>query len=445
MYPIESFGAALRVRHWLRSALWRRVDRNVLLLGLTSFFTDISSEMVATILPLYIIYTLQLSPLQFGVVDGLYQGVAVLMRLAGGILSDRWQGHKTVTGIGYGISAICRLALLLTGTSWNAVAALVVSDRIGKGLRTAPRDALLALSARSAELATAFGVHRALDTAGAMIGPLVAFLLLGLVPGGFDVIFVVSFCFALIGLAVLILFVENRGADPAARATPCKAHHHAGHGPLRCPNCRQMPPILPGASLRSAIGLLRIPRFSALVASGSVLALASLSDGFVFLQLQRQLALESGFFPLLYVITSLVYMLCAIPAGRAADRLGRGRVFIAGYVLLLGVYLMLLVPELPRGVLACSLLLLGGYYAATDGVLSALASATLPAPLRASGLALLASAIGVARLCSSILFGVIWTSVGADAALFAFAVGLLIAAAVAALVLRLVPQVQYEF
>jgi hypothetical protein len=95
--------------------------------------------------------------------------------------------------------------------------------------------------------------------------------------------------------------------------------------------------------------------------------------------------------------------------------------------------------------LACSLLLLGGYYAATDGVLAALASATLPAPLRASGLALLASTIGVARLCSSILFGVIWTSIGADAALLAFAVALLIAAAVAALVLRWVPQVQYEF
>ncbi len=446
MYQVENSGNVVRSRGQRRPRLraWRLAGRNVLLLGLTSFFTDISSEMVATVLPLYIIFTLQLSPLQYGVIDGLYQGAAVLVRLVGGILADRWQRYKTVAVVGYGLSAVCRLGLLFIGASWSAVAAIVMIDRTGKGIRTAPRDALIALSTRPDELATAFGVHRAFDTAGAMIGPLVAFLLLSLAPGTFDAIFVVSFCFALVGLGVLTLFVENRSAEPAATAELCRARHHAGHPALRCRNCRLAPPVPPGASLRAAIGLLRIPRFAALLAVGAVLSLMTLSDGFLFLNLQRQLDLAVGFFPLLYVITAFIYMLFAVPAGRLADRVGRGRVFIAGHALLIIVYLLLLVPGISSLALFGSLLLLGTYYAATDGVLMALTSATLPAPLRASGLALLATAIGLARLCASILFGILWTSVGAQGALVGFAIGLLIATLVAALVLRFVPQVSRD-
>lgn len=414
-------------------------DRNILFLGLTSFFTDISSEMVATVLPLYIIFALQLSPLQYGVIDGLYQGAAVLVRLAGGILADRWQRYKAVAVIGYGLSAICRLGLLFFGVSWSAVAALVMVDRTGKGIRTAPRDALIALSSRPAELATAFGVHRAFDTAGAMIGPLVAFLLLSLAPGAFDAIFVVSFCFALVGLGVLAFFVENRSAEPGGTAKLCRVHHHAGHPALRCPNCRLAPPVPPGASLRTTIGLLRIPRFAALLAVGTTLGLTTLSDGFLFLNLQRQLDLTVGFFPLLYVASAFVYMMLAVPIGRLADRVGRGRVFVAGYALLLIVYLLLLMPGLPVAVLFGSVLLLGAYYAATDGVLMAFTSAMLPASLRASGLALLTTAIGLARLCASVLFGVLWSWIGAQRALGGFSVALLLAVLVAALALRFVP------
>jgi MFS family permease len=291
-------------------------------------------------------------------------------------------------------------------------------------------------------LATAFGVHRAFDTAGAMIGPLVAFLLLSLVPGAFDAIFLVSFCFALVGLGVLTLFVENRSAEPAATAELCRARHHAGHPALRCPNCRLAPPVLlPGASLRAALGLLRIPRFAVLLAVGTLIGLMTLSDGFLFLNLQRQLDLAVGFFPLLYVVTAFAYMLLAVPAGRLADQIGRGRVFIAGYILLLIVYLLLLTPGLPAPVLFGSVLLLGAYYAATDGVLMALTSAMLPAPLRASGLALLTTAIGLARLCASVLFGILWTWIGAWEALVGFAIGLLLAILVAALALRFAPPV----
>ena len=446
MYQIESSRSLLLKpkRQGLRLVAHRLVDRNVVFIGLTSFFTDISSEMVSTVLPLYIIYSLHLSPLQFGLIDGLYQGAAALVRLGGGILADRWQRYKGIAVVGYGVSAVCRLGLFLLGTSLSSVGAWVLLDRLGKGLRTAPRDALIALSTESTNLAVSFGIHRAFDSGGAMLGPLVAFLLLELVPGVFDTIFVVSFCFAVIGLGTLVLFVEDRGNEPSAKARLCRAHHHASHGSVRCPNCRNAPPIPPGASLRNAAGLLRIPRFTALLAVGTLLSLLTLSDGFLFLTLQRKIDMAVGFFPLLYVSTAFTYMLLAVPAGRLADRIGRGRVYLAGFGLLLLVYLMLLAPELPRALLLSSVVLLGAYYAATDGVLMALASAILPANMQASGLALLATTIGLARFCSSLVFGAMWSWIGADQALIGFAVGLSVATIGAAAILRFVPQQSHD-
>jgi len=443
MYQIEGSKKTYPPRQHgeLPSRTWRSVDRNVIFLGLTSFFSDISSEMVSTILPLYIIFTLQLSPLHYGVIDGLYQGATVLMRLIGGILADHWQRYKEVAIVGYGLSTICRLGLLFCG-AWSAIASLVIIDRAGKGIRTAPRDALIALSTRRDELATAFGVHRALDTAGAMMGPLVAFFLLSLAPSAFDAIFVVSFCFALVGLGVLVLFVGNRNAKPAHEN--CRAHHPASHPALRCPSCRLAPAVPPGVSFRAAMSLLRIPRFFALLVVGTLLGLTTLSDGFLFLNLQRQLELSIGFFPLLYVVTSFVYMLIAVPAGHLADRIGRGRVFIAGYFLLFSIYLILLIPGTPAPVLFGSVLLLGAYYAATDGVLMALTSAVLPPALQASGLALLTSAIGLARLCASVLFGILWTWLGAQGALLGFTICLPLATIIAVLILHFVPQAPNE-
>jgi len=389
------------------------VARNVLLLGLVSLFTDISSEIVATILPLYLVYTLGFSPLQFGIVDGLQQGAAALVRVAGGFAADRTRRHKEVAIVGYGLSAFARLGLLLTN-SLQALSAIVFLDRTGKGIRTAPRDALISLSSDRDALGTAFGVHRALDTAGAMIGPLLAFGLLWLNPGEFDPIFFASFCFGLIGLALLVLFVENRPV-PVADA----AH----------------------VSLRAALEILGRRRFATLALVGGALAVFTISDGFLFLALQRQLDFQQRLLPILFVGTAGAFMLLAIPVGRLADRVGRGRVFLAGYVPLVAAYLLLLVPGFGSIEIALFLLLLGVYYAATDGVLMALASTTLPAALRGSGLALLVTATSLGRFLASIVFGTIWTWQDVDTAIAVFAVGLLVAMALAATALRLSPEV----
>jgi MFS family permease len=387
------------------------VGRNVVLLGLTSLFTDLSAEMVATILPLYLVYGLGLSPFQFGVVDGLYQGVTALVRVGGGLAADRWRRHKEVAAVGYGISAACRLGYLAAGSALASLSSVVVLDRIGKGIRTAPRDALISLSAARANLATAFGVHRALDTAGAMLGPLAAFAVLAAAPGSYDAVFVVSFCAAIVGLSILVLFVENRPA-PARPAT----------GPDR-------------VSIRAALALLGTRRFLGLCAAGAVLALFTVSDGFLYLAVQRHLDLDERFLPLLFMGSAGAYMLLAVPVGRVADRLGRGRVFIGGYALLLPVYASLLLPAAGIAVLPVYLLLVGCFYAATDGVLMALASTLLPERLRGSGLALLVTATSIGRLLASVMLGAIWTWVGLDAAVLCFGIGLMLAMVLAGIVL----------
>jgi MFS family permease len=418
VYTVSNSSSLLRGHRRLlsRSAGGPRVARTVVLLGLTSLFTDISSEMVNTILPLYLVYIGGFSPLAFGVIDGIYQGATALVGLASGYIGDRWRRHKDVAATGYGLSAVCKLAMALVGTAVSSIGAVVLVDRVGKGIRTAPRDAMISLSTPSVELGTAFGVHRALDTTGAVIGPLVAFAILSAAPLAFHSIFLLSFCIALVGFGILVLFVrpDRRAPDAAAPARP--------------------------PSLRGAVRLLRVPRYRAIVIAGAALSLATASDAFVFLALQEKLDLGTSLFPLLFVGSSLVYMVMATPMGGIADRVGRGRVFLAGYGMLLTVYAVLLLPSTGWIAAVVALALLGMYYAATDGVLMALGSTTVPGELRGSGLALLGTATSLARLVASLVFGLLWTVSGLNTAFTCFAVALVLAVVVAAIAFRRSPE-----
>jgi MFS family permease len=412
MYRIESSGALLRAHRALTSRRVRpRVSRTVLLLGLCSLLTDISSEMVATVLPLYLVTTLGFTPFMYGIVDGLYQGAAAFVRLAGGFVGDRRRRHKGVATLGYGLSAVCKLALAAVGSAFGAITAIIMVDRAGKGLRTAPRDAMISLSSRPEDLGTSFGIHRALDTTGALLGPLVAFGLLAIAPLAFDTLFIVSFCFAAAGLAVLILLVRE----------PARAEEAAPAEPVR---------------LRDAFGLLRGRRFRALFVAAAALGLATTSDGFIYLTLYRELDLDPTLFPLLFTGTALTFMLLAAPVGKLADHVGRGRVMLGGYALLLGVYATLLGPSTGVAGMLLALFMLGAYYAATDGVIMAFGAAHVPEELRGSGLALLGTAVSTARLLASVLFGALWTVFGVQVALAVFAGGLAVAMVVAAFALK---------
>jgi MFS family permease len=377
----------------------RRVSTTVVLLGVVSLLTDVSSEMVASVLPLYLTATVGLSPVAYGFLDGMYQGVSAVVRIAGGYAGDRGGHPKWVAVLGYGASAISRLAML-PAAGFAAITAVVTADRLGKGLRTAPRDALIAESSDPALLGRSFGVHRTLDTLGAAIGPLVAFALLASVPGSYDSIFVVSFAFAVVGLAVLVLFVPNlRTAAGTARAGLRVVLREVGGRRLRRP----------------------------LIAAG-VLGLLTVGDGFLYLSLQDRDDFAAGYFPLLYVGTNIAYLALAIPLGRLADRVGRGRVLVAGHGALLACYLLAALPSGGIGLTLGTLALLGVFYAATDGVLPALVSRLVSADARGSGIAAAQTVVAVARFASSVIFGLLWSIQGPSRSLVLF--GVLLAAGI---------------
>ncbi|MGW1621041.1 MFS transporter [Streptomyces sp. NPDC002172] len=378
----------------------------VLALGTVSLVTDVSSEMVTAVLPLYLVAGLGLSPLGFGLLDGVYNGFSAVVRLVGGHLADRGGGrHKWVAGAGYALSALCKPLLLIAHTL-TPIGLILAADRTGKGLRTAPRDALISLSSTPETRGRAFGVHRAMDTAGALLGPLAAFLILRATVDGYDAVFTVSFCVAVLGVLVLVLFVPGGGRTGAAASAA-------------------------RPTLRAALGLLSHRDLRRITVCALLLGLATVSDSFVYLLLQRRLGVPDRWFALLPLGTAAAFLLLAVPLGRLADRRGRWRVFLAGHGALLLTYALLLTSwhgtALPYAVLA----LHGTFYAATDGVLMAAASDSVPEALRSSGLALVQTGQAGARFACSLGFGAAWTLWGDRTALSVSAVALAVCAAYA--------------
>lgn len=395
----------------------------VLALGTVSLVTDVSSEMVTAVLPLYLVAGLGLSPLGFGVLDGVYNGFSALVRLVGGHLADRGGGrHKWVAGLGYGVSALCK-PLLLMAHSLTPIGLVLAADRTGKGLRTAPRDALISLSSTPETRGRAFGVHRAMDTAGALLGPLAAFLILRATVDGYDAVFTVSFCVAVAGVLVLVLFVPGGGAArPAASRAGVPS---VAEAPAPAPAAVSAPasgPVSASASaerptVRAALGLLRRRGLRRVAVCALLLGLATVSDSFVYLLLQRRLGVPDRWFALLPLGTAAAFLLLAMPLGRLADRVGRWPVFLAGHAALLAGYVLLLTSWYGTALPFLVLALHGAFYAATDGVLMAAASDGVPEALRSSGLAVVQTGQALARFACSLLFGAAWTVWGDRAAL----------------------------
>lgn len=401
-----------------------RLSPVIIWLGVVSLLTDVSSESVSAILPLYITGFLGLSMIAFGFLDGINQGASAIVRMAAGYASDRIGRPKGVAVAGYGLSMMARIGLLFAGGFW-ALTAVVTADRIGKGIRTAPRDALIAVSAQPEYLARHFGVHRMLDNIGAASGPLLAFLILMLIPNGYGTVFVVSLAFAVIGVAVLTLLVPNLRTRQPGRTPP------DGARPERAGTDSKTRPAW-GFRWR----LLREPGLGRLLIAAGILGLLTVGDGFIYLVLQDRDSFAVQWFPLLYVGTNVVFLILAIPMGRLADRWGKARVFLFGHVALLACYLLAAAPLGGFGPTVACLVLLGAFYAATDGVLSALASQLSPPDKLATGLGAAQTVVALSRMTASVGFGVLWFALGPAVAMVA--VGTCLAAGVVAswLILR---------
>ncbi|MFF1817928.1 MFS transporter [Kribbella sp. NPDC058245] len=383
-----------------------RVPGTVVALGIVSLVTDISAEMVTAILPLYLVFGLGLNPLQFGLLDGLYAGATAVLRLVGGHVADRWQRLKAVAGIGYGVSAAAKLGFLVAGSSVPAIGVVLAVDRAGKGVRTAPRDALISLSSSPETLGRSFGVHRAMDTVGAFLGPLAATAVLWAALGNYDAVFVTSFSLATCAVLLLVVLVPNRTRISSE-------------------------PVKTKPSFRTMLGLLRETSFRRCCIWAAALGLFTVTDSFLYLALQRRWDIDGRLFPLLPLGTAGTFLLLAIPLGRLGDRIGRWKIFIAGHLALIVAILLVCGPI---GNWWLALALHGAFYAATDGVLPAAAGPMLPTGLRASGLAVLQTGQALARMVSAVTVGLLWTLWDVRPALLLFAAVLLMVTVAAAVI-----------
>jgi MFS family permease len=403
-----------------------KLPGTVLGLGVVSLLTDISSESVAAILPIYITVVVGLGPLAFGFIDGIYQGISAFVRIAGGRWADRSDRPKWVAFVGYGLSALTRLALLFVSGFW-AITSVVAADRLGKGLRTGPRDALIATASDPAHLGRNFGVHRALDTAGALIGPLLAFAILAMFPiglGGYQTVFVWSFAFAIVGVAVLALVVPDlrsrSGRSGVSSADADVAETSAAPAPPERPRWRD----------------LANPGLRRLLIAAAVLSLVTIGDGFLYLALENTGGISAAYFPLLFVGTNFAYLSLAVPMGRLADRIGRGKVFVGGYLLLLLCYAIAGFEIGGMAGVVLVLLLLGTFYAATDGVMSALATRLVPAASRASGISAAQTVVAMFRFVASLGFGLLWQFGSLQTAMLVMGIGLALAIPLAGALLQ---------
>ncbi|MCO5952339.1 MFS transporter [Microbacterium yannicii] len=405
----------------------RTVSSTVVTFGIVSMLTDISSESVTAILPLYITGVLGLSTVAFGFIDGIYQGVSAITRIAAGYTSDRLDQPKWVAFVGYALAAVARLGLLFA-SGFAAITAVISADRIGKGIRTAPRDAVITAASRPDNLGTSFGVHRTLDNVGAAIGPLLAFVILLLIPDGYSTIFVASLGFAVVGVAILGLFVPNvrprrdRQAETSTAST--EVDSQSAPAPAPAPRPRFDWKIVTAGPMRRVL------------AAAGILGLLTIGDGFIYLVLQSRSDFAALWFPLMYVGTNVAFLAFAIPLGKLADRVGRARVFVFGHFALLAAYVIAALPIADIAATLLCLVFLGAFYASTDGVLAALAAQLTTPDTHGTGIAAAQTVVAVTRFLSAAGFGLLWYGVGSENAMWIVSGLLAVAIPLVALLLR---------
>jgi MFS family permease len=356
------------------------LGRTVFALGWVSLLTDLSSEMVfPVILPLFLREVLKASYGFIGLIEGVADSTASLLRVVAGWLSDRLRARKSLVAVGYGLSTVVKPLLYLT-THWSQVLAIRFGDRVGKGIRSAPRDALIASTADPAVRGRAFGFHRTMDTLGAVGGPLLAGLFLWAFAGGehaYRMIFLIAFVPA--ALAVAAIFIGVREARPPAQ--PAAA-------PVRL----------------SLAGFGR--RFKLFLIIAAVFSIGNSSDVFLVLR-GKSLGMNAATLLWVYVAFNFVSAALSTPAGILSDRIGRGRVLVIGYLVFAAVYLGFALEGSPVTVWVL-FLVYGVYVAATEGVQRAFAADLTPAHLRGTGLGLYHTIVGTALLPASIIAGLLW-------------------------------------
>jgi MFS family permease len=381
---------------------WREIPGGVWALGVVSLLMDVSSEMIHALLPLYLVTVLGTSMLTVGVIEGVAEATASIVKIFSGALSDKLGKRKLLAALGYGLAAFTKpIFPLASGIGWLMAARFI--DRVGKGIRGAPRDALIADIAPHDLRGASFGLRQTLDTIGAFLGPLLAIGLMILAANNFTVVFWIAVIPAFLSFAVIVFAVRDPGRPAGAR------------------------------TVKSPLSRMELRRLGDaywfVVAVATIFTLARFSEAFLLLRAQS-VGLSLALVPAVLVVMNVAYAFSAWPAGALSDRIGRFGLLSTGFALLLMADLFLALGG-NIGVVLLGAVLWGLHMGLTQGLLSALVADTAPPELRGTAFGMFNLVTGLAMLVASVIAGSLWDNIGPRGTFLAGA--LFTAAALAAL------------
>ena len=359
-----------------KKGIFHGLGRNVYAAGFVSLFMDISSEMVYSLVPLFLANTLGVNKSIIGFIEGVAESTASVLRAFSGYISDRMGTRKWVMAAGYGISVLSR-PLIAMGTNWGEVMVYRFTDRFGKGVRSAPRDAIIVESTQHESLARAFNFHRAMDTFGAMLGPLIAFVILASYQNNYRLVFWLSIIPGVIAVALIIAFIQD---------VPVPAH---------------------ARDKKHALSVKQFDwKFRLFLVIAALFALGNVSDFFLILRAQDA-GIPVTTIPVVYLFFNLIYSLFAIPAGIMADNYGKKRLILLGMALFALLFLGFAHAQSPRAIWFL-FALYGIFMGLTEGIQKAYLATIIPAEYKATAYGIFNAVVGIAMLPSGIIAGWLW-------------------------------------
>ncbi len=372
------------------------IGRNVFFAGLVSLFMDISSEMIYPLLPLFLTGVLGTTKTTVGIIEGIAEATASILKVFSGWIADRFGKKKLLMGLGYGISVVSR-PVIAGASTWVEVLSARFIDRFGKGVRTAPRDAIIAESAHPGNMGLAFGFHRSMDTIGAVIGPAVAFALLYFYHDGLRLVFYASAIPGLIAVAIIVFFIKEKKMTKEEIASVPKLSISSFDGPFR--------------------------HYMLVVA---IFSLGNFADAFLILQ-AKNLGVTEYLIPVVYLLFNLVYAASSAPMGMIGDKIGIRNMVLYGFVSYAAVYFLVGMASTTAHIWIL-FPLYGVYKGMSEGAQRAYLALVAPPERKATAFGVYHTVNGLMLLPASIIAGVLWDTMGAGTTFFyGAAMGLLAA------------------